>query len=430
MKRFLPVHFNWTWAFLSLFTLLCLVLSILTAGRLHALLRSDAAASLVSATANNVHRVDLQLQQGLSDLQLTASVCAAIPDTRGRLDRLATLVEQSGVDALGLFTGEGEALLTDGSRSMLTGTLLQASREEVPTIRFSSALSPDGENALIYLVPFSSQPGGVLCRVQAALPLQIPEPFPGFQNAPVVVARDGTVLAHEGEDLFSPNLFTTLELQPGTDRLKLEEMADTMVSGGRGALQFRIDGHTMALTYAPLSVGNWYLITVMDVGSNQAPLYQALWITILGDIILLASFLFLFLHARRSQQRSLVLLEKAAYVDPVTGGHNQTRFLILAQQALDTHPPGTYALVSCDIQAFSLVNRSFGKAAGNQVLYHLNTCLRQKLRSDELWAGWRRTSSSCSCGRTRSQPCAPACPPWPEPSTPTTTPFPTPTICS
>ena len=384
MKRFLPFHFNWTWAFLALFTLLCLVLSSFTAVRLRALLRSDAEASLASAAANNVHRVDLQLQQGLSDLQLTASVCAAMPDDQDRLDHLTTLVEQSGVDALGLFTGEGEVFLTDGNRSALTGALLRASQEDVPTIRFSNTLSPDGETELIYLVPFSSQPGGVLCRVRASLPLQIPEPFPGFQNAPVVVDPDGTVLAQEGEVLFSPDLFTALKLQYGADPLELEEMADTMASGGKGALRFRMDGRSMALAYAPLSVDNWYLVTVMDVESNQAPLYKALWITILGDIILLAAFLFLFLHARRSQQQSMVLLEKAAYVDPVTGGHNQTRFLILAQEALDAQPPGTYALVSCDIQAFSLVNRSFGKAAGNQVLYHLNTCLRQKLRSDEL----------------------------------------------
>lgn len=384
MKRFLPVPFNWTSAFLALFTLLCLLLSGITAARLRSLLRSDAEINLAASAANNVHRVDLQLQQGLSDLQLTASVCAGMADTQSRLDHLTTLVEKSGLTGLGLFTEAGEVLFTDGLRSTLTAPLLEAAGSGAPTIRFSGALSPTGENELIYLVPFSSAEGGVLCRVQATLPLQLPAPSPGFQHAPVVISLDGTVLAQEGEDLFTPDLFTALHLQYGVDSAALDEMASVMASGGEGALRFRMEGRSMALAYAPLSMEDWYLVTIMDIGANQAPLYHALWITLLGDVILLSAFFFLFLHARRSQRRGLLLLEEAAFVDPVTGGHNQTRFLILAQQALDANPPGTYALVSCDIQAFSLVNRSFGKAAGNQVLCHLNTCLQQKLRSDEL----------------------------------------------
>ncbi len=377
--------FNWTTAFLVLFTLLCLVLSSITVLCLLSLLRSDAAESLSSASSNGAYRVDRQLQQNFSDLGLTASICASMPDDAARLAHLGALTEENNPSGLGLFTGQGEVAFPDGSQTILSGALRKAAGSGVPQALFSDDLSDRNEVELVYLFPFSSDPiSGVLWHGKVTLPLQLPAPAPGFSNPPLIVDQSGQILYSTDSPFFASNLFTALSQECTVSGLSLDQMAADMAAGSAGFFSLRMDGRRMALAYAPLSVEGWYLITSMDLVANQTPLYLALWVTVLGDILLLGAFLFLFLHARRSQQRSVRLLEKAAFVDPLTGGHNQTRFLLLAQEALDSHPPGTYALVSCDIQAFSLVNRSFGKPAGDRVLYHLHRCLHQRLRSDEL----------------------------------------------
>lgn len=377
--------FNWTAAFLVLFTLLCLILSGVTVLCLLSLLHSDAEESLSSASSNGAYRVDRQLQQSFSDLSLTASVCASLPDDAARLAHLAALTEGDGPSGLGLFSGQGTVQLPNGTQTTLSGALAEAAGSGLPRVLFSDDLSDRGEVELVYLIPFSADPiSGVLWHSAVTLPLQLPAPAPGFSVPPLIVDQSGQILYASHSPFAASNLFTALAQECTVSDLSLEQMAADMAAGSSGSFSLRIDGRRTALAYAPLSIGGWYLITYMDLVANQTPLYLALWMTVLGDVLLLGAFLFLFLHARRSQQRSLRLLEKAAFVDPVTGGHNQTRFLLLAQEALDAHPPGTYALVSCDIQAFSLVNRSFGKPAGDQVLYHLNRCLRQRLRSDEL----------------------------------------------
>lgn len=382
MKR--RSKFNWTTAFLALFTLLSLALSAGTALCLLSLLRSDAEVSLSNSSANGVHRVDQQLRQVLTDLGLTASVCASLPDDSARLRHLATLSEESGMAGLGLFTAQGTVFFPDGTTRNLDQVLPEVAGSGAPTAVFSDALSDTGEDELIYLIPFSVGSGGVLLHSAAQLPLQLPSPTPGFQHPPFIADRSGRILYSDDALFSSPNLFSALSQEALVPDGALEQMAADLNAGAEGSFTLRLDGRRMALAYAPLSVEGWYLVTPMDLAANQAPLYRALWVSILGDAILLGAFLFLFQHARRSQQRSVRLLERAAFVDPVTGGHNQTRFLLLAQAALDAKPAGSYALVSCDIQAFSLVNRSFGKAAGDRVLYHLSRCLRQRLYSDEV----------------------------------------------
>lgn len=376
--------FNWTTAFLALFTLLSLLLSVGTVLCLCSLLRSEAEISLSNSSVNGVYRVDRQLRQGLNDLQLTASVCAELPDDDARLRHLATLSEENGPSGLGLFTAQAVARFPDGSSQPLDEFLRQAADRGVPAIVFSSLFSERGENELVYLIPFSFG-GGVLWHNPAHLPLQLPSPTPGFRYAPFLVDQSGQILYAADQPLFSSsNLFTALSQEALVSDDIVEQTAADLAAGSEGTFRLRMNGRNMVLAYAPLSVPGWALVTPMDLAANQAPLYRALWVSILGDAILLGAFLFLFQHARRSQQHSVRLLEQAAFVDPVTGGHNRARFFLLAQAALEQRPAGSYALVSCDIQAFSLVNRSFGKAAGDRVLYHLNRCLRQRLYSDEV----------------------------------------------
>lgn len=76
-------------------------------------------------------------------------------------------------------------------------------------------------------------------------------------------------------------------------------------------------------------------------------------------------------------------LETLAYVDEVTGGWNRNRFELSAQAAIRSHAPGSYALVSVDIQKFKVINDLFGIEMGDRILKYFHDTLCAELAEDE-----------------------------------------------
>lgn len=387
MKAPLSLRPRWLMVFLILFTLFCLLLNGATAARLLTLAASASESQLMSASSNGVHRVEQQLQQLLSSLEHTAAACAALPDDQARMDYLSEL-SGKGAPTLGLYDAGGTLVYPNGMGTVLAGPLLEAAQSGSPCFLFSEELSPNHRWELIRFVPLpgSESGAGVLARGSGGLSLETLLSAPGFPWTPLLVDRNGEVLLTGSSSPAWDRLFVSLAEECGLSRREVDGLAGDMADGTRGLLSLRWQNRQVLMAYAPLETGGLYLVTLMDPVAGQASLYQALLLDIASDLLLLCAFLLLALCYRRYQCQTTRLLEEAAYVDPVTGGHNQARFLLLAQEAIQTHPPGYYALVSCDIQAFSLINRTFGKAAGNRVLHYLSDTLRSQLRSDELAA--------------------------------------------
>lgn len=76
-------------------------------------------------------------------------------------------------------------------------------------------------------------------------------------------------------------------------------------------------------------------------------------------------------------------LERLAFVDPVTGGCNQTRFDMVVRETLDEAEPFQYALVALDLRKFKILNEVQGAASGDLVLAYIHDCLRSNLAEGE-----------------------------------------------
>ena len=57
-------------------------------------------------------------------------------------------------------------------------------------------------------------------------------------------------------------------------------------------------------------------------------------------------------------------MERIAFVDPLTGGINNTAFQLKCQRLSDQAPTQTYVIVMLNIKGFKLINKNFGIAAG------------------------------------------------------------------
>ena len=383
MKERSSLRSHWPAAFLLLFILLTLVMSAVYAGSISRLIRDDAQRRVLARSSGQTDQVQEQINRHFSQLELLSTACSSLSGTQERLNGLIRLFSNS-ADAplLGLAGPSGQVTFLNGHTAVLQGELRDAVSSGAPQALMSAQLSPDGLNELIYLVPLGGpEDSALLCRERDPFWEDLPA---DRGEKPLLIRSDGQVILAGRSAGTALNLFQLLD-GLGAEQ-NLEDLAASLAAGQTATLFFSTQRGLMALAAAPLSVSDWYLVSFLDVGESQSALFRALVLGLVIDGLLLLIFLALFLFYRRSQRQHLLQLERAAFVDPVTGGDNQVRFSMRAQVLIGARPPGTYALVSCDIRAFSLINRAFGEAAGNRVLCHLYRCMHQKFRTGELAA--------------------------------------------
>lgn len=96
-------------------------------------------------------------------------------------------------------------------------------------------------------------------------------------------------------------------------------------------------------------------------------------------------YLFTFVDSTEITMQKLQL-EELAFVDPVTGGKNRTRFEMDVSMSIIGAEAEKFALVSLDIQKFKVINDLFGVEAGDKVLRHVFNCLESQLLEGECLA--------------------------------------------
>ncbi|MEF9953670.1 MAG: EAL domain-containing protein [Clostridium sp.] len=94
-----------------------------------------------------------------------------------------------------------------------------------------------------------------------------------------------------------------------------------------------------------------------------------------------AIFLLILVLSLRSQQK----IQQYAFVDPLTGYDNKTRFMISAGKLLnDKNMPG-YAVACLDIDKFKMINNMHGFDVGNRILKEMSEIFRRQLGNNELF---------------------------------------------
>lgn len=184
----------------------------------------------------------------------------------------------------------------------------------------------------------------------------------------------------------SGNIFSAL-LKNGqpSDGYSLDAMKQDIAKGKSGLLYYngKQNAHNV-ISYVPLSVQDWYLITIMraDITPDSTDLYVnvTILVTVLIAIVFLALFLFIIWNNRRNQKE----LEHIAFADPVTQGVSWAKFQAEAQRAISDAPPKTYLLISIDIYNFKLINESFGSGEGNKTLRYVHRIIKRHMRDGEL----------------------------------------------
>ncbi|WP_080803300.1 putative bifunctional diguanylate cyclase/phosphodiesterase [Arabiibacter massiliensis] len=87
------------------------------------------------------------------------------------------------------------------------------------------------------------------------------------------------------------------------------------------------------------------------------------------------------------RERTYHIEQQRAYdTDRLTGGYNETAFERLAGEAVRSAPPRSYLAVYTNVENFRVINESFGRPAGDDVIRALHDLLRQAARRGEIVA--------------------------------------------
>lgn len=162
-----------------------------------------------------------------------------------------------------------------------------------------------------------------------------------------------------------------------------EKMCHDMQERREGSISF-YNTETNYAHYRPLQVNDWYLVTTVteQVATER---YDSLIDSTMilcfftGTIIFLAACLIIAQQKKQHKE-----LERLAYIDPLTGGKNNIKFLLDAATVLEKQMGKHAAILAIDINHFKMINEMLGVEAGNKTICELEKTLIENSKSGEV----------------------------------------------
>lgn len=164
----------------------------------------------------------------------------------------------------------------------------------------------------------------------------------------------------------------------------IRRMQEDMKRQQPGVFPFTaVNGTDLILAYNPLASYDWVLLTLVPADLISAQTNAYIWQTFLiiaGILALFVLMLAVFARIFRGHYRQL---ERVAFVDPVTGGMNNTAFQIRCRNLLQNASSGDYAVVLLHIKDFKLINETYGREAGDRTLRYVMKALESETGGEE-----------------------------------------------
>lgn len=286
----------------------------------------------------------------------------------------------------GYFISENQTL--DISNTNIMNDILQGNSSVGDRlIEFS-----DGRKGIIYAIANQSNDHIALAGwipTDTMLLLMNTDTFEGIGFSHIVSLEGDYILSSQNSNALlnqGENFFKQLEILGTTQNSDdLQNMMTKMGHQESGSLEYEVSGNKRTLTYVPLEITDWYLLSIVpsDVYvyninqfTNQAIMAVAGISVLLFGALTLS---ILFVSIRKNK-----VISEIAYIDPITEGFTKTRFEQEIKEKLKHYSPFTYVII--DIRKFKLINDLRGSKGGDAVLKHVYNCIQKHLDEDEFAA--------------------------------------------
>ena len=146
------------------------------------------------------------------------------------------------------------------------------------------------------------------------------------------------------------------------------------------------DGNRIILSYHPISVNGWTLITMVPSAMimNQTNQYidRMVYIVTAICILFIVCLLLILSFFRKNREK----LENIAFIDPLTEGYSNAAFQMKCEQLFQKAGDNAYTIVLLDVERFKLINRQYGTKAGDRTLCYIYKALTKHMKQNEVAA--------------------------------------------
>ena len=203
-----------------------------------------------------------------------------------------------------------------------------------------------------------------------------------------IIKQDGTPVVytrHKNSITEFQNLFEEMR-NNGISESEIVKIEQNMREGKSGIVEYRRVGINRIAAYTAVGVNDWYVFSVVP---KEAIFYYtnrlisrnvAVVVTVAALFIL---FIVVFVTQSGKNKRSL---ERLAFVDPLTDGHNLNKFKLIVAEALEKWRGEPLSIMCVDVDNFKLINDMYGVAQGNAVLLDMYRVLKGTLSERDVLA--------------------------------------------
>ncbi|MEG2213608.1 MAG: diguanylate cyclase, partial [Clostridiales bacterium] len=157
-------------------------------------------------------------------------------------------------------------------------------------------------------------------------------------------------------------------LKCGVTEEQVTTVRRQMAANDTGVLEYKRDGISRQIFYAPVGINNWYIFSVVPsqaISMQSDRLIRNLCILVVLWVLLSMAICSRMLHSFRLNNKRL---SHIAYTDATTGHPNWARFRLEAQRLLKENPDRHYAMIAFDINKFKEVNDEYGHQVGDECI--------------------------------------------------------------
>lgn len=161
--------------------------------------------------------------------------------------------------------------------------------------------------------------------------------------------------------------------QLGKMRLDMEKgLAGTVLYTGQ-------DREELLMAYNPISVNNWFMLTIVPVNLMSGELRPYFLRTAMIMVGLTLMFFLLSALVSWTYSDNQKKLSRLAYVDPITGGMNGEAFRQYCRGLRHQEKIAGCTLVLMNIRRFKMINDKLGFESGNEILRMVHRALCQSV---------------------------------------------------
>lgn len=307
--------------------------------------------------------------------------------------QLQPIVEENGLRGMGVALEDGRAYSTRGEiMDIKDQEFYQRAWNGESVLSGRIALNRVAKDYVnVYATPIHDEKTGEVIGVLYATyntrnfraTMETPS-FHGEGYSYMVDAKGDTVVDSSHATSFQnmENIFTSIEEADGKNATTANELRQLIEQREAGRIVFRNKVDKYLYCY-PLSVNNWYLLTVVPVSVVDTQMNVVVRNTIILVVVLAGIFIAMILLLVNQYRKKQAELKTLAYVDPVTGGDTFAKFQMDYEETVSGCPNVSFALLSLDLNRFKMINDMYGSEEGDRILQNMDRIWKEIFREHE-----------------------------------------------